>query len=238
MRWERLKALIKRTPGLRDAARMVEGTVGRWGSGGFNSSEYWDARYQRAGNSGAGSYNRLARFKADVLNEFVRKNGIATVIEFGSGDGSQLQLAEYPSYIGVDVSRTALQRTHSMFAGDPSKSFVHIDELPADQSADLTLSLDVIYHLVEDPVFNDHMERLFVSAKRFVAIYASNFDRRDATHVRHRRFTDWIDNNRADFVLIDTIKNPYPWDPHASGDTSFADFFIYERSSCGSLKNG
>ena len=73
-----------------------------------------------------GSYNRLEEFKAEILNEFVRKHSINTVIEFGSGDGSQLKLAEYPSYIGVDVSRTAIEQTRSLFSGDPTKTFVHL----------------------------------------------------------------------------------------------------------------
>lgn len=233
-----LKAFIKRTPGLRVLARMVERALGRLEPGSFNSSEYWESRYQREGNSGAGSYNRLAQFKADILNDFVRENGITTVVEFGSGDGSQLRLAEYPDYIGVDVSRTAIERTRALFAGDPTKRFVHIDDLPVGELAELALSLDVIYHLVEDAVFHDHMERLFAAAQRSVAIYASNFDRRDALHVRHRKFTDWVERNRDDFELIQRIQNAYPWNPRNSDQTSPADFFFFERKDRTTSKNG
>ena len=238
MKHERLKLLIKRTPGLRVVARMAERALGRWGSRGFNSSKYWDARYRGEGNSGTGSSKRLAKFKADFLNEFVREHGIETVIEFGSGDGRQLMLAEYPSYIGVDVVPTALEHTRSLYAGDPTKTFVHLDELRADHAAELALSLDVIYHLVEDPIFHAHMEQLFAAAQKFVVIYASNFERRDAAHVRHRKFTDWVESNRPDFNLIKAIKNPYPYDPTNSDETSFADFFVYERSAGAPSQNG
>lgn len=237
MKRDRLKALVKRTPGLRIVARMVESALGRWGSRRFNSAEYWDARYRSEGSSGPGSYNRLAKFKADTLNEFVRMHAISTVIEFGSGDGGQLMLAQYPKYIGVDVSRTAIERTRTLFANDPTKTFVHIDELPGGQLAELALSLDVIYHLVEDSVFHAHMDRLFAAAQRYVAIYASNFDRRDAMHVRHRKFTDWVERNRADFELIEMIRNPYPWDPRNSDQTSFADFYFYGRKDRGFAEN-
>ena len=108
----------------------------------------------------------------------------------------------------------------------------------ADHVAELALSLDVIYHLVEDPIFHAHMEQLFAAAQKFVVIYASNFERRDAAHVRHRKFTDWVETNRADFTLIQTIKNPYPWDPTNSDETSFADFFIYERRPSAPPQNG
>ena len=39
-----------------------------------NSHEYWEKRYASGGNSGAGSYNYLAEFKAEILNNFVTKN--------------------------------------------------------------------------------------------------------------------------------------------------------------------
>jgi SAM-dependent methyltransferase len=224
-----LKRLIKKTPVLRIVARWAERVLGRWASSGFSSSHYWDARYRSEGNSGSGSYNRLAKFKADVLNEFVRENIIGTIIEFGSGDGSQLMLAQYPSYLGVDISPSAIERTRALFANDTTKQFIHVDELRRDRSAELTLSLDVIYHLVEDQVFEAHMERLFAASRIYVVIYASNFDRRDAAHVRHRKFTDWIESNRPDFELIERIRNPYPFDPRDSDETSLADFFVYQR---------
>ena len=62
----------------------------------ISSSEYWDQRYRTGGNSGAGSYNRLAQFKASFLNTFVNTYQIASVIEYGCGDGAQLKLARYP----------------------------------------------------------------------------------------------------------------------------------------------
>lgn len=42
----------------------------------FNSKKYWNDRYLTVGNSGAGSYNKLAQFKADIINNFVEKNQI------------------------------------------------------------------------------------------------------------------------------------------------------------------
>ena len=37
------------------------------------SRNYWENRYHAGGNSGAGSYNLLAKFKAEVINDYVRK---------------------------------------------------------------------------------------------------------------------------------------------------------------------
>src|SRR6185369_13409893 len=79
------------------------------------SADYWERRYTEGGTSGAGSYHRLALFKAEVLNEFVARQGIRSVIEFGSGDGAQLELANYPRYVGVDVSKAAIETTRARF---------------------------------------------------------------------------------------------------------------------------
>lgn len=60
------------------------------------------------GNSGKGSYNRLAQFKADIINKFVEENAIEFVMEWGCGDGHQLSLAKYLQCVGYDVSKQAI----------------------------------------------------------------------------------------------------------------------------------
>jgi hypothetical protein len=192
------------------------------------SSHYWDRRYRTGGNSGSGSQKRLAAFKANVLNDFVERHQIDSVIEYGCGDGGQLKLAHYPSYIGVDVSMRAVEICRSLFEGDPSKRFFQLESVPPDAIADLSLSLEVIFHLVEDPVFDAYMRRLFESARRFVILYSSNMEQESpGRHVRHRQFTRWIEDNQPSWHLQDTIKNPYPFDPANPDETSFSDFYIF-----------
>ncbi len=225
-----IKRLVKRTPVVRDIARFAMRHFAAHRAARFNSADYWESRYREGRNSGAGSYNRLARFKADVLNKFVAEHAIESVIEFGSGDGSQLRLTNYPQYIGVDVSKTAVASTRQLYAGDPTKSFIHSDELGPDHTAELSLSLDVIYHLVEVAVFDRYMAQLFDAATRYVIIYSSNENRpSDSAHVRHRRFTDWIEHNRPEFRQIGFVKNPYPEDIKDWDNTSFADFYFFGR---------
>lgn len=196
-----------------------------------SSAGYWERRYVRGGNSGAGSYNRLAEFKASFLNDFVQRNAIRSVIEFGSGDGAQLELAAYPDYIGVDVSKAAIERTRARFASDRSKRFYLSSELPVGTRAELSLSLDVIYHLVEDEVFEGYMRDLFGAAIRFVILYSSNTEQSAAVpHVRHRRFTEWIAREQPAFVLREQVANPHPFDANDPDNTSFADFYVFERT--------
>jgi hypothetical protein len=115
------------------------------------------------------------------------------------------------------------------FADDATKRFHLTDELPADVTADLTLSLDVIYHLIEDDVFESYMAELFDRSTRYVVVYSSNEeDAIPARHVRHRQFSRWVGDNRPEWKLIETIPNPYEWDASKPHHTSFADFFVYE----------
>ena len=51
-----------------------------------NSEEYWIQRYNSGGNSGAGSYSKLAEFKAEIINDYIKDNNITTIIEYGCGD--------------------------------------------------------------------------------------------------------------------------------------------------------
>jgi SAM-dependent methyltransferase len=213
-----IKAAVNRLAGKKPSGRFT------------NSAEYWESRYRSGGNSGAGSYNRLARFKADFLNRFVEERGVQSVVEFGSGDGAQLTLARYPQYTGVDVSETVIRVARERFAGNPSVRFLHISEVTPDLKADLALSLDVIYHLVEDQVFELHMRQLFGSALRYAIVYSSNDTSQWRTpHVRHREFTSWVSANRSDFRLIEHVPNAFPFDPDDLENTSFADFFVFER---------
>lgn len=194
-----------------------------------DSAQYWRDRYASGGDSGAGSYRKLALFKAEVVNAFVREQGIRNVIEFGCGDGNQLKLADYPSYLGFDISPDVIGHCRNTFRRDATKSFRLVGDYCCEK-ADLALSLDVIFHLVEDELFAEYMVRLFDAAERFVIVYSSDADgiAGDAPHVRHRKFSSWIVENRPEWRLLLHIPNRYPF----RGDVkrgSFADFFIYSR---------
>jgi SAM-dependent methyltransferase len=232
----RIKAFVATNPILGPAARAVARTPFvleiRRRLGFRDSSSYWEKRYQQGKTSGVGSYGRLAAYKAEVLNDFVAKNNVQSVIEFGCGDGTQLALAKYPSYVGVDVAQGSIALCENRFTGDTSKSFYLTTKIPADLGQfDLALSLDVVYHLVEDAVFEAYMRSLLEHAGRYLVIYSSNkVEPSGVPHVRHRLFTKWIETNAPQWRQIGFIPNKYPEDPKRPDDTSFADFYIFELS--------
>jgi hypothetical protein len=190
---------------------------------------YWEQRYASGGTSGPGSYGVLAQFKADVLNGFVDRHRVATVTELGCGDGNQLSLARYPAYRGLDVAASAIDQCSERFAGDPTKSFYLFDPQRFHDRAglfrsDLALSLDVVFHLVEDEQFKRYMTLLFDCASRFAGVYSSNSTDPDiGEHVRHRRFTDWVETHRPSWTLVENVVNP-----HRGTETgAVSDFWFY-----------
>ncbi|MFY9988038.1 MAG: class I SAM-dependent methyltransferase [Chthoniobacterales bacterium] len=230
----RLKSMVANNPVLGPAARAIARTSivlelrRRFGFG--DSSTYWEKRYQQGKTSGVGSYGRLAAFKAEVLNEFVVKNGVESVIEFGCGDGTQLSLSNYPRYVGVDVAQGSIAICGKRFAGDNTKKFCLTTQLANDtEKFDLAISLDVVYHLVEDAVFEAYMRSLFAHAGKYIVIYSSNkTEPSGVPHVRHRRFTDWIKSNAPQWQQSHFVPNRYPEDPKRPDDTSFADFYFFQ----------
>jgi len=202
----------------------------------FSSSHnYWEKRYSMGGNSGKGSYGESAKFKSDILNKFVRDNNIHSVTEYGCGDGNQLAYAEYPQYVGLDISEQAIKLSSALFTRDTSKRFslYDPDEFEINQqsfASDLVISLDVIYHLVEDDVYRKYLENVFNSANKYVVIYSSNEEVHGmlhSRHVRHRKFASDIEQWFPTWELKEVIKNRIPQDPPEGKEPS-VDFFIFQ----------
>ena len=217
-----IRELVRPLPGVRQISLLRQRLAFT------GSAHYWERNYARGATSGAGSYGSLGEGKSRFLNNLVRERAVHSVIEFGCGDGNQLAMAEYPRYVGLDVSRTAIACCQRRFADDPAKSFFLYDgscftDRAGVFTADLALSLDVIYHLTEDTVFETYLRHLFTAGRRLVVIYSTNMEIGDtAPHVRHRRFTPWVEANCPEWTLAEVTRGP-------NTEYTRADFFVYQR---------
>jgi hypothetical protein len=232
-----VRETIKATPVL---GGLVSNAARRYRVSHFpGSATFWEQHYAAGRDSGPGSFGRLAAFKAEVIADICREQEITSVIEWGCGDGNQLSRLAVPRYLGMDVSRTAVEHCVKRFAGDPDKSFAWYDPgVFLDNAgffcADLALSLDVIFHLVEDVTFATYMRRLFRSARRHVLIYSSDVEglRYSEPHVRDRKFSAWVESNEPGWELTKTVRNPYPFTGVEEAG-SFSDFYFYSRAAAG-----
>lgn len=226
-----LKEKLKNTPVL--GPILLQAYQFLRGEKSFSTSrDYWEERYRQGGTSGAGSYNELAAFKGAIVNQFVEGNQVQSVIEFGCGDGNQLKYFELAAYLGFDVSPAAITRCKAVHQSDHSKQFKLLSAYEGEQ-ADLTMSLDVIFHLVEEDVYQAYMAQLFKAAKRYVVIYSSDIEDRQtssASHFKHRKFTTWVKEQAPQFRLLQHIPNKYPY--NGDGETtSVSDFYFYVRKA-------
>jgi len=218
-----IRELIRPLPGVRRISLLRQRLAFS------DSAHFWEENYVRGWTSGPGSYGALAEGKRRFLNDLVRERGVRSVIEFGCGDGNQLSLGEYPSYIGLDVSPTAIRLCQARFASDPTKSFFLYDgacftDKAGIFTADLALSLDVVYHLTEDDVFDSYLRHLFAAGQRLAVIYSTDSEiGGTAPHVRHRRFTSWVEAHCPQWRLAEISRGP-------GTERARADFYVYERS--------
>lgn len=191
------------------------------------SKEFWRTNYLNGGTSGPGSYGELALFKANFLNTFVRENELTSVIELGCGDGNQVSFFDFPNYIGLDISDVAVEMCKKQNKKN-NFSFYHYDSINTIDSfnldkCDLAISLDVIYHLVEQAVYIEHLHILFKLAKKFVIIYGRNsneFFPEDYTFPRE--FTVDIAELFPNWTLINHVENPLE---------SWSDFYVFGNRS-------
>jgi hypothetical protein len=186
----------------------------------FSSKEYWESRYLKGGTSGNGSYGYLANYKSDFINEFIVHNKVKSLLEFGCGDGNNLSLIKCKDIHGVDVSETALKLCKEKVKG----TYYLFNEFKPIK-VDLTLSMDVIYHLIEDDVYNTYMDKLTSNDSKYLIIYANNEDKYFAPHMLSRKFTTHPLLNER-YTLIKTVPNLYPFDGVKG---SVSDWFIFEK---------
>lgn len=194
----------------------------------FSSTGYWEKRYSSGQTSGAGAFGHLAEFKSQVINDFIRQNNIESVIEFGFGDGNQLALYDLPKYIGFEISQTIVDKVARTYINDPNKIFKNINQYNGEKG-ELAMSIEVVFLIPEDNIFNEYMHRLFDSSTKFVIIFSSNRNEVQSEYLVHRKFTDWIQDNAKNWKKIKYIKNKYTDNGILSPERSFSDFYIYEK---------
>lgn len=167
----------------------------------FSSPLYWENRYANGGNSGDGSYSQDAEAKSSYINNLIKKYDLKTINDYGHGDGNQLTYIKgFNAYYGYDVSKTARNKCISKFKDN---KYTFIDDPSNFPKSDLVMSLDVIYHIIEDNLYKNYLKTLF-SIGKYVLIYAVDNNVKGAPHYQAREFTPYIRKNFPNFKLIET----------------------------------
>ena len=183
-------------------------------------NNYWENRYISGDSSGFGSYGENADHKASVINNYIIKYNIKSISDFGCGDGNQISLLKgFEHYCGFDISPYIVNVCKQKFVDNPKMTFcAKINDLP---KSDLCLSLDVLYHIIDEKDYEKYLFQLFNKSRKYVIIFSTNYQEKViSSHILHRKFTDWVDTYYKNFVLIEEIENSFQ---------SSAKFYLYKR---------
>jgi len=194
----------------------------------FDSTQYWKDRYLKGGTSGAGSYGILAEYKAEIINNFVKENDIKSIFDYGCGDGNQIGLFNFENYTGYDISEKMIL-AHNLNPKFRSRKWHFLNSLAnVRHKFELTISLDVIFHLTNQKDFETYINNLFAIASKYVIIYSSNGDKLETSsvHVKDREFLPFVPK---EFELMQKIDNKYPYNPKDTINTSISDFYIFKQ---------
>ncbi|WP_440115533.1 class I SAM-dependent methyltransferase [Paenibacillus sp. QZ-Y1] len=194
----------------------------------FDYKGYWEQTYRSGETSGRGSYGVLAEFKAEVVNGLIQRESISSVIEFGCGDGNQLQYMNYGEYLGMDVAASSVRLCASKFANDASKSFMlYTPGLWINRGflkADLTVCLDVLYHITDETDFRNTLYDILHTSAEWVVLYTRLKENGNPgiDTIQDRNLFDYL-LDYPDFKVQEIIPQRYP-------DQSSADFVILRRT--------
>lgn len=124
----------------------------------MNRSEKFNKVYTESHwgyKSGPGSDPDFAKVWIDIVNSFLEKNDVSSVIDVGCGDwriGKRLKL-DGKDYTGVDISSVILEETDSN--SSENIKFIQDDFETMDiHDADLVIIKDVLQHLPNSSIYN------------------------------------------------------------------------------------
>lgn len=189
----------------------------------MRSIEIWK---KRPNNSGLGSRGQLAEFKANFVSNFVKENKIKTLIDFGCGDLHNSSLIEVPEYLGVDIVEHKMPDEFK--AGKFETTVSRFDEFECENPADMTLCMDVLYHILENE--QDYLERtlekLIECSKRYIVIYAQDSYDKNIVWKGHMFNCPWrqLMEKRGVELVYQQKQEEY-----GDGPRSDAVFFVYEK---------
>lgn len=148
------------------------------------TTRYWEERYRRGGFSGAGSRGEEAAQKVQLVNDVVEANGVQSLLDLGCGDGHVAAGISVARYTGYDPAPSALALAREQ---RPDGHFMRT--LPAGPMRfDMTLSMDVLFHLVDERTYAEYLEALF-GYSDLVLVYGTDKELQGRSHVLHRVWT-------------------------------------------------
>ena len=181
----------------------------------FDYVGWWDTWYAQGGNSGPGSRNFLTTYKAEVINDFLKKHSIDSVIEFGCGDGYNLGLIDYSDYLGLDVAKTTIKNCIELYKHDTTKSFMLYDPSyfanKGFKQVDLVVCLDVLYHIINEDEYINTIADIFSFKSQYIILYTTLAEKNNdgaSPEIYHRNIANYLETYSTEYAY-EVVENRY-----------------------------
>jgi hypothetical protein len=177
----------------------------------FDYKTYWEKRYADGKNSGSGSYGENATFKANIINRIIKEYECKDMVEFGCGDGNQMSLLTRIPYIGYDISKTIIQKNQIKYKTTPNVKFMDMDMCGNySLSADLSICVDVLFHLTIEDDWYKLIDHVCVAAKKVIVIVTNTEKIHEEyfQHVNMKRKILPVLDARSDVIIDEVITQP------------------------------
>lgn len=189
----------------------------------MKTQDYWEKRYKSGGNSGAGSYSIECDFKVEFINSIIEKKNIQTINDFGCGDGNVIsQIKGFNQYVGYDISSTAVNKCDLKLGSNPKYKF--INSISEFIPSDLSTSIDVIYHILEEELFTEYLQSLYDYSTKYILVYGVDQNSEySGNHVKYRKFSDILTfKYNLDLILTEHYKPKH-------GTSGPVAFYLFEK---------
>ena len=142
--------------------------------------DYWDHRYSSGGTSGCGSVGKPKEWKWRIIEESVPNISGSKVLDVGCGDLSFWDGRDCDSYVGIDFSKTVIEKNKKKrrkwhFIQANAEDFIPRLEM------DVVFCFDVLFHIMDTDRFRAILHNLCRYSGRFIFIHTwwnNPFDRR------------------------------------------------------------
>jgi len=128
---------------------------------------YWDTRYKKGGNSGAGSIGQYRNQKWDIIESFV--GDVNDVIDVGCGDLSFWEGKDCVSYLGIDRSPKIININR---IARPHWKFINADAAETQSiQARIVFCFDILFHIMNDGIYCDILSNLTKYSNEWIFIF-------------------------------------------------------------------
>jgi 2-polyprenyl-3-methyl-5-hydroxy-6-metoxy-1,4-benzoquinol methylase len=189
----------------------------------FSSDEYWKLRHKsllqnpkNVGNKGLtvkqneDLIGSKAAFVAHLIGKHLKDNISILDAGCGAGEFSKYFFCNKYQYSGFDVSPDAIQQASNVSKGNFFVS--SITDLKLKQKFDLVMCLDVLFHIVDDYMWNKAVENLAQRVKLNGCLFIIEYfpgTPSTALHTKWRKTSDY-EKKLSDFKLVENITFQYP----------------------------